>query len=187
MMYNDVLSTLLPVEKPLLQDRIQKMLDALDPGITQLMWNSENINPFINKAMAIVTDVDELVKKMKENVRKMHEITEKWQRPLFERKNKALLAEDVEQTHQALVQPRLEDIRNNGKEIHRLMKDTQDNIKPDKKSPQWISYMDFINGLVIEGITQGINGSMIFLKDQLSIAYNRVNQLQPMFDIKVCL
>ena len=28
---------------------------------------------------------------------------------------------------------------------------------------------------------------MIFLKDQLSIAYNRVNQLQPIFDIKVCL
>lgn len=98
------------------------------------MWNSENINPFINKAIKIVSEVDELVKKMKENVRKMNEIMEKWTKPLYERKNKALLAEDVEQTHQALVQPRLEDVRNNGKEIHRLMKDTQDNIKPDKKS-----------------------------------------------------
>jgi hypothetical protein len=45
------------------------------------------------------------------------------------------------------------------------MKDTQDNIKPDKKSPQWLSYQDYINGLVIDGITTGINGSMIFLKD----------------------
>jgi dynein heavy chain len=98
-MYNEVLSTLLPVEKPLLQDRIQMMLDALQPGIVNLMWNSENINPFINKAMKIVTEVDDLVKKMKENVRKMHEIMEKWTRPLYERKNKALLAEDVEQTH----------------------------------------------------------------------------------------
>jgi dynein heavy chain len=98
-MYNDVLSTLLPVEKPLLQDRIQMMLDALAPGITTLMWNSENINPFINKAMKIVTEVDDLVKKMKDNVRKMSEIMEKWNKPLFERKNKALLAEDVEQTH----------------------------------------------------------------------------------------
>jgi dynein heavy chain len=98
-MYNDVLATLLPVEKPLLQDRIQMMLDALQPGIVQLMWNSENINPFINKAMKIVTEVDDLVKKMKDNVRKMHEIMEKWNKPLYERKNKALLAEDVEQTH----------------------------------------------------------------------------------------
>lgn len=38
------------------------------------MWNSENINPFINKAMKIVTEVDDLVKKMKDNVRKMKEI-----------------------------------------------------------------------------------------------------------------
>lgn len=102
-MFNEVLATLLPVEKPLLQDRIQMMLDSLAPGISTLMWNSENINPFINKAMKIVTEVDDLVKKMKENVRKMNEITDKWTKPLYERKNKALLAEDVEQTHQALV------------------------------------------------------------------------------------
>lgn len=111
------------------------MLDAPSPGIGSLKWNSDNINPFITKAMKIVTEVDELVKKMKDNVRKMVEIMEKWTKPLYERKNKALNAEDVEQTHQALVGPRLEDIRNNGKEIHRLMKDTLDNIKPDKKSP----------------------------------------------------
>jgi len=116
------------------------MCDFLAPGIKTLCWNSDNINPFISKAMKIVTEVDELVKKMKENVRKITEMTEKWLKPLYERKNKAMLAEDVEQTHQALVGPRLEDIRNNGKEIHKLMKDTQDNIKPDKKSPQWVAY-----------------------------------------------
>lgn len=49
--------------------------------------------------MKIVTEVDELVKKMKENVKKMHEIMEKWNKPLYERKNKAMSAEDVEQTH----------------------------------------------------------------------------------------
>ena len=41
--------------------------------------------------------------------------------------------------------------------------------------------------MLIEGITNGINGSMLFLKDQLSIQYNRANQLQPIFDIKVNL
>jgi len=133
-MFNDVLSTLLGVEKPLLGDRIQMMLTALEPGLSQLMWNSDNINPFINKALKICTEVDELVKKMKENVRKMQDIMKQWVKPLYERKNKALPAEDVETGHAAMVGPRLEDVRNNGKEIHRLMKDTQDNIKPDKKS-----------------------------------------------------
>jgi len=61
--------------------------------------------------------------------------------------------------------PRLEDIRNHGKEIHKLMKDTADNIKPDKKSQTWLSYVDYVNGLVIEGITTGIHASMSYLAD----------------------
>ena len=48
---------------------------------------------------------------MKENVKKMHDIMKGWTKPLYERKNKALPAEDVEQTHQALLGPRLEDVR----------------------------------------------------------------------------
>lgn len=83
-MYNNIIATLLPVEKPLMFDRIQKMNKALQAGIDTLKWNSENIDPFINQAMVIVTDVDELVKKMKENVSKMIEIMNVWsEQPLF--------------------------------------------------------------------------------------------------------
>ena len=67
------------------------------------------------------------------------------------------------------------------------MKDTLDNIRPDKKSKQWLSYQDYINGLIIDGITNGINGSMNYLRDQLSIQYNKIHNLQPIFDIKVNL
>ena len=47
-MYNDMLATLLPVEKPLLADRIEAMSKALQPGVNTLRWNSEGINPFIS-------------------------------------------------------------------------------------------------------------------------------------------
>jgi len=137
--------------------------------------------------MEIVKEVDELVKKMKDNVMKMQELMTKWEKPIFERKMKPLAPEDLEQTHQSLVMPRLEDIRNHGKEIHKLMKDTADNIKPDKKSATWISYVDYVNGLVIEGITTGIHASMSFLSDQISIPYNKHHMLPPMFDVKVDL
>ena len=186
-MYNEILATLLPVEKPLLADRIERMNKALQPGIGELKWNSQNIDPFINQAMAIVTDVDELVKKMKDNVKKMQELMSKWEKPLFDRKMKPLAPEDLEQTHQSLVMPRLEEIRNHGKEIHKLMKDTADNIKPDKKSQTWLSYVDYVNGLVIEGITTGIHASMAYLADQISIPFNRHHGCPPMFDVKVDL
>lgn len=186
-MYNEILATLLPVEKPLLADRIEKMNKALQPGMLNLRWNSQGIDPFISSAMSIVREVDELVKKMKDNVRKMQEDMRKWEKPLFERKMKPQAPEDLEQNHQSLVMPRLEEIRNQGKEIQKLMKDTADNIKPDKKALTWLSYVDYVNGLVIEGITSGIHSSLSYLADQISIPYNKLHACPPMFDVKVDL
>jgi dynein heavy chain len=137
--------------------------------------------------MKIVTEVDDLVKKMKDNVKKMQEMMKNWKKPLFERKLKPLLPEDLEQTHSSMVMPKLEDIKNHGKEIHKLMKDTAENIKPDKKSITWLAYVDYVNGLIVEGITEGINASLAFLADQISISFNKLHTLPPMFDIKVDL
>jgi dynein heavy chain len=54
-MYNNILATLLPVEKPLLFDRIERMNQALAKGIEELKWNSQAIDPFIKNAMETVT------------------------------------------------------------------------------------------------------------------------------------
>jgi hypothetical protein len=89
-MYNEILSILLPVEKPLLQDRITKMNNTLEPGITELKWNTQNIDPFINQCMAIVSDVDQLVKKMKNNVKKMESAMKLWQKTSLRQKDKII-------------------------------------------------------------------------------------------------
>lgn len=137
--------------------------------------------------MKIVKEVDELVKKMKENVRKMVEMMDKWQTPLYDRKTKTLPPEDVESLHNGAVSARFEQTKVEGKEIAKLMKDTIDNIKPDKKSKQWLAYVDYVNGLVVEGITNGIDSSMTYLAEQISINYNKLHMLQPIFDVRVCL
>jgi dynein heavy chain len=95
-MYNNILATLLPVEKPLLADRIDKMNVALQKGIDELKWNSQNIDPFIKNAMDVVTVVDELVSKMKSNVKKIHGLMANWETPLFERKLRPSQPDDLE-------------------------------------------------------------------------------------------
>jgi len=110
-----------------------------------------------------------------------------WKKPLFERKMKPQPPDELIQFHESLKMPRLEDIKNHGKEIQKLMKDTAENIKPDKKKRTWTDYLDYVNGLVIQGITTGIEGSMEYLANQININYNRHHQLPPMFDIKVDL
>ena len=77
-MYNEILSILLPVEKPLLADRIDLMNKSLKAGIETLKWNSQNIDPFINKAMTVVSDQDQLVKKMKDNIKKVESMMQTW-------------------------------------------------------------------------------------------------------------
>jgi hypothetical protein len=67
------------------------------------------------------------------------------------------------------------------------LRDTQDNIKPDKKGYVWLQYVDYVNGLLIEGITIAINSSMSFLADQINLHSNRVNMWTPIFEIKVDL
>lgn len=187
-MYNNIIANMLPVEKPLMLSRIQKIDKYLQPGIDHLRWNSEKIDPYISDCMVYVTEVDELVKKMKDNVKKMTHIMQEWSdTPLFQRKNKTQTPEDVETNHNAAVTSRLEIIKAEGKDIHKLMKDTVDSIKPDKKSIMWLDYVDYVNGLVIEGITNGINSSMSYLAQQISISYNKLQGLPPIFDIRVAL
>lgn len=89
--------------------------------------------------------------------------------------------------HAASVQPRQDDIRQQGKEIHKLLRDTLDNIKPDKKGANWLSYVDFCNGLLIEGITVAINSSMEYMSDQINLKANVNNMWAPIFEIKVDL
>ena len=67
------------------------------------------------------------------------------------------------------------------------MKDTTDNVRPNKQSKEWKSYIDYVNGLVIEGITNGIDSSMTYMAEQISYQYNVQNGLAPIFDIKVAL
>ena len=61
-MYNNIQTTMLSVEKPLLRDKIKLIDRILKPGIETLKWKDEKINPFIKEAMLIVTDINELVK-----------------------------------------------------------------------------------------------------------------------------
>jgi len=47
-MYNNIIATLLPVEKPLLIEKIRKIDKELEPGIDKLKWNCENNEKFID-------------------------------------------------------------------------------------------------------------------------------------------
>ena len=62
-----------------------------------------------------------------------------------------------------------------------------DNVKPDKKGGAWLSYVDYVNSIIVEGIVTAVCSSMDFLSEQISIKVNQKEKCLPMFDVKIDL
>lgn len=185
-MYNEIKQTLLPVEYPLLEERIVKMDAILEPGFKELKWRSKNINEFIHSAMSFVKDVSSTVKSMQSNLGSIQKVMAKWaEKPLLERKSKPMTPDDFDQAHKAAVVNRLTDITVGGRDINKLMKETGECVKGAKKSQQWITYQDFVNEKVIKGLGDIITLSLNHLSDLLDPALIKKTDMLPMFDIRI--
>ena len=79
-----------------------------------------------------------------------------WCKPLYERRNKPVIPDELEQTHEASVNQRLQFIKEEGREINKLLRNTMNNIKPNKKFKKWLTYQDYINCVIIDGIAKAI-------------------------------
>ncbi|KAF4665135.1 hypothetical protein FOL47_004778 [Perkinsus chesapeaki] len=185
--YNAVLTELLPVEEPLFGDRIQKMDTTLSPGLVDLKWNSEDRIPdFILVAEGVIGDVSGVVDVVKSNLRKISAILAKWcQSPLLERKPKPMSAEDFDSIHKAAVGVKLHMMTEDGKEIHKLVKDSSEALKISKTADTWKSYVDFVNNIIIEGLVSAVAVSLQYLCEILDPLIIARNEMQPLFDVKI--
>ena len=185
-MYNEIKQTLLPVEYPLLEERIVKMDAILEPGFKELKWRSKNINEFIHSAMSFVKDVSTTVKSMQLNLASIQKVMAKWsEKPLLERKSKPMSPDDFDQAQKAIVQNRLTEITAGGRDINKLMKETGECVKGAKKSQQWITYQDFVNEKVIKGLSDVITLSLNHMSDLLDPTLIKKTDMMPMFDIRI--
>jgi dynein heavy chain len=185
--YNAVLTELLPVEEPLLEDRIAKMDAALAPGLTELKWKSDDKIPsFIGQAQQVVGDVSGVVDVMKNNLKTISGILSKWcEKPLLERKAKPMAPEEFDTQHKSSVGVKLHQMSEDGKEIHKLIKDSSEALKVSKVAPIWKNYVDFVNNIVIEGFVSAIAVSLQYLCEILDPLIIARHDMQPLFDVKV--
>ena len=185
-MYNEIKQNLHPVEYPLLHERILKMDQILEPGFKELKWRSANINDFIHSAMSFVKDVNSTVKSMQSNLASIQRVMAKWaEKPLLERKSKPMTPDDFDQAHKAAVVNRHSEIVTGGRDINKLMKETGECVKGAKKSPEWITYQDFVNEKVIKGLGEVISISLYHLSDLFDPVIIKKTDVMPMFDIRI--
>lgn len=81
----------------MLEDRIVKMDQTLEPGLRDLKWRSNNISEFIHASMIVVKEVNTIVLTMQSNLQKIKDTMAKWsEKPLLERRGKLMSPEDFD-------------------------------------------------------------------------------------------
>ncbi|CAM9107555.1 unnamed protein product [Discosporangium mesarthrocarpum] len=186
-MNNDVLLQLLPVEKPLVRPYLDKFDRMVNAGLSQLNWKSSGINEFIEESMEQVTAVHEVMRTMKTNLANVKNVLRVWERPLMERKPKPVDRDEFERAHKAIKTSRYAEIKEGGKEIHNMLKENNKVLKCSNASPDWRSYVDFVNNVVVDGLSRVICASLEYLLDQVDPDVIAKKGLLPMIEIKLDL
>lgn len=60
---------------------------------------------------------------------------------------------------------KINNVKDNGTAIHKLLKEVLDSVKADKKKTEWKNYNDYINCIVIDGISNAIQTALLHLNE----------------------
>ncbi|KAH8062602.1 dynein light chain binding protein [Aureococcus anophagefferens] len=204
--YNWMQTSLLPVERPLLKNQLDKIDKLLAQGIGKtgggdrrasqavvkkaLNWKSSNIDLYINEAMSEVNEMKGTMTVMKANLHRVEELMDGWSsQPLLKRSGKAATATvaDFEQLQKVTLTQRYGHIREGGGEIHKLLRDTNRKLKVSQGLPDWKAYVDFVNNIVVGGLKRVVVVSCVVLENQLDPVYLAKHNPGPMLEIELDL
>ncbi|CAK4776251.1 unnamed protein product [Aphanomyces euteiches] len=187
-MYNRVHTTLLPVERPLVKSHLDKIDQILSRGIRSLNWKSHGIDMFLKDSMTDVNEASALLDAMKAHMARVQELLDSWTIGLlFERRSKPLSVNEFNESQQPLRSAKYLLIKEGGNEIHRLLKDMLKKLKVSQGSPDWRSYVDYINGVVEDGLAKVVLTTLQYIQSQLSPSNIDSQDLTPIIEIELDL
>lgn len=76
-------------------------------------------------------------------------------------------------------------VKEKGQAIHKLIREVNDAIKIDKKSPIWKAYVDYVNEIVLIGISNAIITALKNLNEQIDFHTRKHDGVVPIFEIKL--
>ena len=168
-MYNDMITSLLPVEVPLVKVHFDRIDKTVARGVNQMNWKSHGIDFFITESMACVKVANDILMTLKSNLDEVEEKLKFWARePLIRRTNRPVSPEEFDQEHKTYRHARYPEITHGGKDIHSLLKDSNRVLKVSQGLPDWKAYVDFVNNMVLDGLARVVVVSLEFLHGQIA-------------------
>ena len=188
-MYNQMMIELLPVEAPLMRPQLTKIDNSLKAGLEQLNWMSgQLIDNFINDTSTLVKSAHATLFHLKQNLDEVSDILEKWcETPLLERKPKPMTPDEFDNMYKTLKSSKFTAIKQGGVDIEKKLKDSHATMGVNKSHPNWLAYTDFVNGVVVQGLSKMVCTSLQYLAEQLDAEYIQKHGKQPMLIVELTL
>ena len=166
--YNNMILSLNDVEKPLIEESLEKIDIALKDGYEKITWEkSAEIAKFINIADRIITETSAIVDKLKSFVYKVESSLKDWkEKKLFTRPKKISEALNVNEEFLALFDKERSSMANKTKDITNLndvfqaLRSAVKQHNKFKESHKWKKYQHYINSIIIKGIIELIYENM---------------------------
>jgi dynein heavy chain len=166
--YNHMIKTMLPVEVPLLKDYIDAIDNAIKKGIDTLDWNNDGLEVFVTTGKEVFTAANEMMTTLKTNLAGVDTLLiDMAEHPLLARQSKAISPKDLMDMNKVLIKEQYHIIKDSGTQIHNLLKESMKALKISQHSADWLSYLDFANNVVSEGLASNAVKSLDFLLTQL--------------------
>ena len=184
---NDVLQLLLPVERPLVKKPLKDFDDAVEKGLGSLNWRSPGVNEFIDETTLKVDDLYDTVLTMKNHLTGVNNMLEEHNESILTRKPKPMPKDEFDKEYKISVKDKYAVIKDTGKHIHSMVKDTNKVLKAAAASPEWLAYVYFINNVVVDGLAKIVYTSLENLFEQIDSESIAKNETLPMIEIKLDL
>lgn len=158
--YNTMMTSMLPVECPLVKNHIDKIHSVIETGLTLLTWKSHGIDNFIEKTEMAIQDASANLFALKNNLKRIERILSSWaETPILDRQSKPVPVEEFTELHKGRTSIKYQSIVEGGREIHRLLKDSNKTLRISAGHPEWRAYVDFVNSVVVSGLSKVVQES----------------------------
>ena len=95
--------------------------------------------------------------------------------------------EEFERTFRSMKGSIDDEIKDDGKHIHALVKETNKVLRVSNASADWRCYVEFVNSVVVDGLSTAILTSLEFLLDQVDSETIRRDGKLPLFEVMLVL
>eukprot|EP00906_Rhabdomonas_costata_P031047 RCo043883 len=202
--YNGIISSLLPVETPMVAQELDKINQELEVGLRVLDWNAhDKIDEFIAATRHSVTSLDTVLRTLKDSVSDIEKSMKEFQDsdsflPLRAKDGgKTLSAEEFSAKYNSHHKEQLADLTRRGKEIHQKLQNSFEVLNQIKAnhefepltqdSEAWQNYLQYVNDIVSKGIFGIVENRLDKLYRQTNSDWLVQNDGLPLLDIKLLL